>query len=314
MIFLFLGVAHFRNEMIWVWKENFIQKFWDLNIFHIKNFVEFDKNFYMQNFLWWGLFAQKKLFIIDELDFSLSKDKEGNSMEYFIEILDKIPEEVILIFNNEKVDKRSKIYKKIKKIWEIKDFSIEDEPALKQKLSKIYDWKLAHGVLEKIIAKKWINFSSIKNELDKLLIFKDFVELSDLKYISQDVEESIFNIINNLLNLNTKKAVIALQELSFFLWNNYLLYNSLLSNLRVYFYIFYLKKLGYTGVGITQTLNLGRRSFLASKNYKISFEQFCKMYENLVQIDSKMKSWKLLWNEDSDLFFEIEKSILFSNK
>jgi len=62
-----------------------------------------------------------------------------------------------------------------------------------------------------------------------------------LVLVSKDIEENIFEIILDLLNLETKKSILKLRELANFLDNPYLLYNSLASNLRVYFYIFKLK-------------------------------------------------------------------------
>jgi len=93
-----------------------------------------------------------------------------------------------------------------------------------------------------MIEKKGNNFENIKNELDKILITKNMVELSDIKNIGKDIEENIFEIIDDILQCNTKNAILKLRDISDFLDNPYLLYNSLLANLRFYFYIFSLRK------------------------------------------------------------------------
>lgn len=63
----------------------------------------------------------------------------------------------IIIFNSNSVDKRSKLYKLITKIWEIKDFSIENQNDLVLFTIEIYNWKLGFNILRKII--------DVKNEL-----------------------------------------------------------------------------------------------------------------------------------------------------
>jgi DNA polymerase III delta subunit len=65
--------------------------------------------------------------------------------------------------------------------------------------------------------------------------------LDDLSLISKEFDDNIFDIVNDILSTQTKNAVLKLRELSFSLDNPFLLYNSLISNLRLYFYIFFLK-------------------------------------------------------------------------
>ena len=70
---------------------------------------------------------------------------------------------------------------------------------------------------------------------------KDYIDVQDIALVTKDLEESIFDIINDILSCETKKAILKLRELSKSLDNPYFLYNSLAANLRVYFYIFTLK-------------------------------------------------------------------------
>ena len=312
MIFLFIWESTQRQELVNSWKQNFEKKFSAHNIFHIKNYLDYDMNFYTQNLLSWGLFAEKKLIIIDEFPISVWEKNEIELLQtQFLNLLEKVDENITLVFNNQKVDKRAKIYKKIVELWEIKDFEIKDEKDLKQKLKKLYNDNISAWALSRIIALKWLNFSSIKNELDKLFITKDYIDTPDLENISKEVEESIFLIIDDILNLNSKKAIFAIRDLAQNLWNNYLLYNSLIANLRIYFYIFYLKSIGNRD--IANVLNMWNRSFILKKTYKISFEKFNIMYKNLIDIDVRMKSGSLIWSEEDDILYEIEKAILTSN-
>lgn len=312
MIYLFVWERYFRQKLINTWKKAFEEKYSIHNIIHVKNILDYELLFYEQNLLSSSFFASKNLFIIDDFPYFLEKKNDDlvKIENYFLNILPKIIDENIVIFNVEKIDKRSKIFKELEKYWEIKDFTILNENDLKNKLNEIYDWKISTTSINKLIELKWQNFSKISNEIDKLLISKDFIDIWDLKYISKDIEENIFEIINDILNLNKKEAILKLRELNNFFQNFYLIYNMLVSNFRVYFYIFKLKTLNKTNFEIEKILNLWNRSFLISKKYNIDYNSFLKFYENLISLDEKLKTWKMIWNDEKDLFYELEKVII----
>lgn len=314
MIYLFFWENYFRKKLINSWKKAFKEKYNEHNIIHISNVFDYDLYFYEQNLLSNSFFSDKNFFIID--DFPFENDDElildsKKIQEYFINILPKIPKENIVVFNNEKIDKRSKLYKEISKIWEIRDFSIGDEKDLFQKLKDIYKDKVSVSALQKIIELKWLNFWNIVNELDKIFITKDFIDIADLELITKDIEESIFEIINDVLSDDIKNAILKLRNLRDFLDNPYLLYNSLASNFRIYFYIFKLKLLWKSNTEIKSILNLWNRAFLVDKNYKLDKNKFIKMYEKIAWVDWRLKTWKLLWNENIEIIYEIERCLIF---
>jgi len=66
-----------------------------------------------------GLFSTKNLFIIDDFPFSSDDENPQNILkmqEYFLDIFPRVNTENIVVFNNLKADKRSKLYKKIKEL------------------------------------------------------------------------------------------------------------------------------------------------------------------------------------------------------
>jgi len=312
MIYLFVWEKYFRKKLINSWKEAFKNKYSENNIIHIQNYLEYDLSFYNQNLLSTWFFSTKNLFIIDDAPISVWEENDQilKFQEFLIKILPKIISENVVVFNNLKADKRSKLYKAILEIWEIKDFIIKDENDLKQKIKETYKDNISLQAINKLVELKWINFASISNELDKLFITRDFVDLSDLKEISHDLEESIFDIINDILALNIKSSILKLRDLDSFLDNFYLLYNSLVSNLRVYFYIFKLKSLGHKSSEIKEILDLWNRGFLVDRNYKIDKIKFEKIYKKLIFIDSRMKTWKLIWSDKNDLIYELERALM----
>jgi len=63
---------------------------------------------------------------------------------------------------------------------------------------------------------------------------------------------------------------------------------------------------------ITSILDLGKRAFLAGKKYKIPPKKFLKIYENIIKIDTKMKSGHMLGSENQDMLYELEIALLIS--
>lgn len=315
MIYLFVWEIFFRNELLNKWKIAFKDKYSDLNIFHIKNYKDYNINYYNQNFFSNWLFSQKSFFIIDDFPFSTTPDNiDIDYIDFFLKNLEKVNQDNIIIFNSNIIDKRSKLYKLISKIWEIKDFTIENESELEKKLLNYYNWKINLNLLKKIIEKKWLNFNLIKNEIDKILIINDSVSLEDLDNISQDIESNIFDIINSTLNLDLKSALYKLNSLNEFLDKPYYIYNMLISNLRIYFYIFKLKELNLSNNEILKILQLWNRSFLLERKFKINNKVFYNFYYDLISIDWLMKSWKLIWSETKDFMYELQKRFLINIK
>ena len=80
-------------------------------------------------------------------------------------------------------------------------------------------------------------------EIEKLLITQDFIEeISITEHISPELDESIFTLIDNLMNLRSKALFDGIETI-LENTNMYLFYNGLLANLRVNMYIYHLKDL-----------------------------------------------------------------------
>ncbi|MCD5380386.1 hypothetical protein LR004_00505, partial [Candidatus Gracilibacteria bacterium] len=128
-------------------------------------------------------------------------------------------------------------------------------------------------------------------------------------YIKPELEESIFQLIDSIVDCNitqaSSKLKIILDEI-----NIYAFYNNLLANLRTSIYISKLKELKVPTQQITSSLKLGNRGFLATKNHRIKHSNLEKLYISLVNLDKKMKSGKLLGTTEDDFQFEIEKCLL----
>lgn len=313
MIYLFIWEKYFRDLNIKALKYAFAQKYSELNIIHIKNPLSYEKTFFIQNLESSWLFADKTFVIIDDFELFFKKDIEESSEKedlsnFFWNIFDKLSTHITLILNCNSFDKRSVIYKKISKIWEIKDFEIKDKIDLKNKLVFIYKDKIDTNIIDYLISLKWENFSTIKNEIDKNLLTKDKLTKNDFIDISKDIEENIFEIINCILSDNISKTIELIRKNFLVLENEYFFINRLLSNLRTYFYIFLLKQKKESNNQIKENLELWNKSFILNQKFNISQQKFLKIYHKLSIIDQNIKTWKTIWSNRKDLLYEIEKS------
>ena len=306
MLYFFTWNSDFLvNEQVKSWKNNFIQKFWDFNLIHIKNIEELDNNFLVENITSWSFMNEKKLVIID-YDKPLSADKEI----FLLKILDKIPENNIILFNSINPDKRNKFYKYLTKNATTKELNTKNDSDISGIINKKFAWKISSSWISAIIRYKSWNLSKIISEIEKLLINYDYIDTKEVtENIMPELDESIFQVIEDILNKNTNGAIskinIILNEI-----NIYAFYNNLIANLRTSIYISKLKDLRIPPNQIWEVLNLGSRAFLINKKYRASYKTLERTYINFVAIDKKMKSWMLNWTWEEDFKFELERVLL----
>ena len=294
------------TEALNKWKKQFIEKYSDFNLTHLKEIKNLDKNILKDAILSGSLFSsEKKLIILD-----INNDIWDELEDFLIKNLEKKPQENIIILNYFLPDKRKKFWKNIKNISEIKEFNLENEEDTKKIINSKFSWKIDLEAINTIIKYKSNKINKIIPELEKLTITKDFITKIDIEEnIVPELEESIFQIIDLVLNKQIPEAVdkinIILNETNIFAF-----YNNLLSNLRTSLFILKLKQEKKTQSEISRILDLWNRSFLIGKNYKINFHELKNLYINLVNIDKNLKTWKLVSGEEEDIKFEIEKYLI----
>lgn len=294
------------TEALNKWKKQFIEKYSDFNLTHLKEIKNLDKNILKDTILSGSLFSsEKKLIILD-----INNDIWDELEDFLIKNLEKKPQENIIILNYFLPDKRKKFWKNIKNISEIKEFNLENEEDTKKIINSKFSWKIDLEAINTIIKYKSNKINKIIPELEKLTITKNFITKIDIEEnIVPELEESIFQIIDLVLNKQIPEAVdkinIILNETNIFAF-----YNNLLSNLRTSLFILKLKQEKKTQSEISKILDLWNRSFLIGKNYKINFHELKNLYINLVNIDKNLKTWKLVSGEEEDIKFEIEKHLI----
>lgn len=316
MIYLFTWNSQYLvREKTLSWKNAYIEKYGDFNLVHFKDLKQTDNNILNQELLAEWFMWEKKLIIIDDFPLSWSnKDSDLNEKQDFLEsILDKIPENNIVIFSSANPDKRSKFYKKIVKIAnKVEEFNASLENDIFQIISKKYSNKIDNSAINLLIKYKSWNLEKIISEIEKLFILSYRITENLIKEnIFPELEESIFQLIDDILNLDIlwiiNKINIILEQT-----NIYLFYNNLIANLRTSVFISNLKS-SHNRIEqnrISEILDLKNKAFLVNKNYKINNKQLNNLYIWLIDLDKKMKSWFFIGSEESDFKFEIEKVIL----
>ena len=315
MIYFFTWDSEFLvREKTLTWKKAYIEKYGDFNLIHIKDILEVSNDFLAQELLASWFMWEKKLIIIEKIPLKTSDNKwDLKEKQDFLEsLLEKIPEDNIVLFSSSSPDKRSKFYKKLKKLaTKVEEFNEWKEWEIFSIIQKKYSGKIENSAINLLIKYKSWNLEKIISEIEKLLIFYDFVKVDNIKNnIFPELEESIFELIDDIMN---EKILQAIKKIEIILTqtSTYAFYNNLLANLRVLVFIKNLKNISsFKGESISEILDLKNRSFLVNRNYRISLEKLNNLYIWLVNLDKKMKSGKMIWSEEEVLKMEIEKEIL----
>lgn len=260
MLFLFTGNDTYTlRQETQKWKTAFLEKYGDFGLTHIKNINDIDINFLSETLFSSGLFGGIKLTLIEiqnapkntesediktEIKTSSKNNNEQTLLAYLEKNLENIPEEHRVLISYASPDKRTTFYKKLTSVaQETKVFQTPENPEeFFLTLKKKYRDTVTPDALRKIIEYKGIKIEKIIPELDKLLILHLPVDKKHIElYITPEFEESIFVLVTALLSSH-KKQVFELMSKILEGANIYLLYNSLLANLRVHRYILFLQE------------------------------------------------------------------------
>jgi len=313
MIYLFSwNSSYLISNAVSKWKSAFEEKYGVENIIHIKELSQLPAAEINEYISARSLFSEKRLLIIDwfpysgEKSFSWAAEMEST----ILESIKNISDELIIVFSSLNPDKRKSGYKTLSKLAEVKDFQIQNEDQSFLILEKKYQWKIEHNAMRKIIALKGNNLQKCIHEIDKILILKSTVTLKDIQnHITPEFEESIFVFIDTLLTKNSQKIFSEFRNI---LWysNIYAVYQSILTNIRVFLYIELLKHQKKSSLEISDILKLWNRAFLINKSHKSTFKDLQELYKNLLGFDKNMKFWKLISSDEKYLSEEIEKIFL----
>lgn len=153
-------------------------------------------------------FAERRLIMIETSGFFKNASPE------MAEYIAQIPEETCIVFVEDEVDKRGKLYKAVKSSGRVVEFGRQDEKTLMNWVLKTIRKEkknITSATMEVFLTRTGNDMENIGKELEKLLCYtmgRDVITTEDVKEIcTEQTENKIFDMINAIAEKNQKKAL-----------------------------------------------------------------------------------------------------------
>lgn len=138
----------------------------------------------------------------------------------FAELLPKLPSSTVLVFVETEVDKRNRLYKKVKELGYAAELDGMDERNLKLWISSVLA-KSGKRITEKdaayLLTKSGTDMKNLQNELEKLVCFaydREVITVSDIDAVGTvQVTGKIFQMMDTIADHQAKKALELYQDL-----------------------------------------------------------------------------------------------------
>lgn len=132
------------------------------------------------------------------------------------QLLDAVADSTDLIIVEPKFDKRSVLYKTLKKRTEFKEFGVLDERALASWLvneAKIRGGEIKPADATHLVQRTGDNQLALSNELDKLLAYEPQVSRANIDLLTDPLPRStVFELLDAAFSGNTKRALFIYKE------------------------------------------------------------------------------------------------------
>ena len=244
-----------------------------------------------------SMFSSKKIIIIENSNF-LCANKTLDNIEVLETYLKSYNSDTYLIFitNNENIDSRKKIVKQIKELGEIKELNEIDDNYLNEYINnylKEHNYKMEDN--KYFLDKVGKNLNNIKNELDKLLIYK----MDDKKITNTDIDKILIKVLESEIFILTD-AIIArdipksLELLKEFLNNNYEEMQIIMLLASQFRFLFQVKRLlnknkSENEIAKILEVNPYRVKFTKKKLYNYSEKLLLSYIKKIAKIDHDIK-------------------------
>ena len=159
-------------------------------------------------------FADRRLILIDSSGFF------KNAPEELVTYLPQMPDTTCLIFCEMEVDKRNKLYKKVKELGHVAELNKQDSTQLMQWAAGILTKdgkKITKPVMEYFLERTGDDMENIRTELEKLICYtmgRDVITVEDVEAIGTvHVTNRIFEMVSAIVAGNTKKALDLYEDL-----------------------------------------------------------------------------------------------------
>ncbi len=153
-------------------------------------------------------FSEHRCILLDDTGFF---KKGGESLADYV---GSVPETTHLIFSETEVDRRSRLYKQVKKMGHVAEFPRQsDETLMRWILGKLKKEgkQITRPVMEAFLSATGNDMELISNELEKLFSYtmgRDTIELADIEAIcGTQVNNRIFDMIDAIAGKEQKRAL-----------------------------------------------------------------------------------------------------------
>ncbi len=159
-------------------------------------------------------FAERRLILIDGSGFFKGAPEE------LVAYLPQIPDTACMVFCETEVDKRNRLYKKVKEIGYAAELKRQDAARLMQWAAGILardGRKITRQVMEYFLERTGDDMENIKSELEKLVCYtmgREVITKEDVDAVGTvHVTNRIFEMVSAIVSRNTKKAMDLYEDL-----------------------------------------------------------------------------------------------------
>lgn len=152
--------------------------------------------------------AERRLIVMEDTGFF------KNSCDVLAEYMKNVPESTCIIFVEETVDKRNRLYKTVKDKGRAVEFARQDEAVLKRWILgqiKKENRQISEGAVQLFLQRTGTDMENIAQELEKLLCYtlnKDAITAVDVEAVcTVQTTNRIFDMINAVANKQQKAAL-----------------------------------------------------------------------------------------------------------
>lgn len=210
-------------------------------------------------------------------DSQLFAEGRKNETEKLTDYIANIPKTTIILFFEEKVDKRLKIFKEIKKIGEICEFNPLNEKELSEWILSIVqekDKKISMDTVIYLIRNVGGNMDILYNEVNKLINYKKEAQITkqDIDNIcTKSIESRVFDLVDAIGNKKIEQAIGIYKNLIFNKTAPFMILSMIARQFRIILQVKYLEKKDGNIQNIARELGIRdfivRQALAQSKNF-----------------------------------------------
>jgi DNA polymerase-3 subunit delta len=257
---------------------------------------------FLNNFRTTSMFAEKKLVVLKNL-FSAKGGPASGWQEEFLDGIKKFKDtkDIIVIYENDKADERTKLFKALKKEAKCQEFSLLPPAQLKKWVASEflnYGTRIDPEAENLLLSFVGNNLWQLENEIKKLAYFKKngTIKKEDIELqVRQKIENDIFKTIDALASKNKRLALdflhkhlengdspLYLLSMIAYQFRNLLIIKELIDKKKPYAII--VKKSGLHPFVVQKSYNLCNQ---------FTMPELKKIYQRIFQIDSDIKTGKI---------------------